>query len=144
MAEPGHAHAKAILALVSDLYFAAKIGDTAKYLGHSIAFAGNGPEFFDSLAQVRPALIIVDLTLSGMDISVALDRLKGDPHHAAVPVLGYTTHADWKRTGPLHDRCTRVVTKDTLARSLADLIRQLSEPHGSPMPTIPTQADKGR
>ena len=129
MAEPVHAHAKPILALVSDLYFAAKIGDTAAYLGHPIEFTGSGPEFFDRLAQARPALIIVDLTLSGMDISAALDQLTGDPQHAAVPVLGYTTHADWKHTGPLHDRCTRVVTKDTLSSSLADLIRQLIDPH---------------
>lgn len=124
MAEPSNTQEKAILALVNDLYFAAKIGDTARYLGYPIEFTGSGPDFFDRLAHARPALIIADLTIGGVDIAEVLRELKEDPQQAAVPVLGYTTHADWKHTGPLHDKCTKVVTKDTLSRSLPDLIRQ--------------------
>ena len=129
MAEPANTQEKAILALVNDLYFAAKIGDTAKYLGHPIAFTGNGPDFFNTLARARPALIIADLTIGGVDIAAVLRELKEDPQQAAIPVLGYTTHADWKRTGPLHDKCSKVVTKDTLSHSLPDLIRQMINQH---------------
>jgi CheY-like chemotaxis protein len=117
-----------VLVLVDDLFFTLKIGDTAKYLGLPIQFAASAPEFFGRLASTRPALVIVDLTLSGVDMADFFTRLTSDLPQAAVPILGYTTHADWKRTGPLHDKCTKVVTKDTLSHNLAELMQQLMQP----------------
>ena len=117
-----------VLALVDDLFLTLKIGDTAKYLGLPIQFAASAPEFFGRLASTRPALVIVDLTVSGVDMADFFTRLTNDLPQAAVPILGYTTHADWKQTGPLHDKCTKVVTKDTLSRNLAELMRQLMQP----------------
>jgi CheY-like chemotaxis protein len=119
---------KTILALVDDLFFTLKIGDTAKHLGISAHFAADGSELSRRLDRLRPALMIVDLTLSCVYMTDVFEGLASDPPQAAVPILGYTTHADWKRTGPLHDKCTRVVTKDTLSRSLAELIRELIPP----------------
>ena len=125
MAEPPVAQQRPILALVSDLFFTLKISDTAKSAGWPIHFAGSSAEFLDCFRKTRPALIIADLTLDGVDVAALFEQLGADSHRAPPPILGYTTHADWKRTGPLHDRCTKVVTKDTLSRSLADLIQQL-------------------
>jgi CheY-like chemotaxis protein len=128
MTEPSIDQQQPVLALVDDLFFTLKIGDTAKHLGLPIRFAASAPEFFGRLTSTRPALVIVDLTLTGMDMAGFFTRLTGDLAQASVPILGYTTHADWKRTAPLHDRCTKVVTKDTLSRSLAELIQQLIQP----------------
>jgi CheY-like chemotaxis protein len=128
MAEATSGQQQSILALVNDLFFTLKIGDTAKYLGLPVQFTASAPEFFGQLATTRPALIIMDLTLSGVDMAALLAHLTDDPPPTAVPILGYTTHADWKRTGPLHDKCTKVVTKDALSRSLAELIQQLIQP----------------
>jgi CheY-like chemotaxis protein len=125
MAESTVAPQRPILALVNDLFFTLKIEDTAKAVGFPIQFAGSTEEFLDRFRKTRPALVIADLTLGGVDVAALFEQLIADPHQATVPILGYTTHADWKRTGPLHDRCTKVVTKDTLSRSLADLIQQL-------------------
>jgi CheY-like chemotaxis protein len=125
MVEPASAPPQPILALVNDLFFTVKIEDTAKHLGLPIAFATSVQAFSDELRHTRPALVIADLTLEGMDLAALLEPLTADAPQAAVPVLGYTTHADWKHTGPLHDKCTKVVTKDTLSRRLPDLIRQL-------------------
>src|SRR5919202_6299208 len=107
MAEAISVQRRSIGGLVNDLFFTLKIGDTAKYLGFPVQFTASAPEFFGQLATTRPALIIIDLTLSGVDIAALLARLTDDPQHTAVPILGYTTHADWKRTGPLHDNCTK-------------------------------------
>jgi CheY-like chemotaxis protein len=128
MAEATSGQQQSILALVNDLFFTLKIGDTAKYLGVPVQFTAGAREFFAQLATTHPALIIMDLTLSGVDMAALLERLTDDPQQTAVPILGYTTHADWKRTGPLHDKCTKVVTKDALSRSLAELIQQLIQP----------------
>jgi CheY-like chemotaxis protein len=114
-----------ILALVNDLFFTLKIGDTAKSVGVPIQFASNTQEFLDRFRKIRPALVIADLTLAEADMAALFEQLAEDGSQTAVPILGYTTHADWKRTGPLHDRCTKVVTKDTLSRHLAELIQQL-------------------
>jgi CheY-like chemotaxis protein len=128
MTEPNAGRQQPVLALVDDLFFTLKIGDAAKYLGLPIQFAASVPEFFGRLAGARPALVIVDLALSGVDIAEFFTRLSGDLPQAAVPILGYTTHADWKRTSPLHEKCTKVVTKDTLSRNLAGLMQQLIQP----------------
>jgi DNA-binding NtrC family response regulator len=114
-----------ILALVNDLFFTLKIRDTANALGLPISFAGSSEEFLDCFRNTYPALVIADLTLDGVDWVVLFEHLAAAVGQATLPILGYTTHADWKRTGSLHDRCTKVVTKDVLSRSLADLIQQL-------------------
>jgi DNA-binding NarL/FixJ family response regulator len=124
MSEETVARQQPILALVTDLFFALKIGDTAKAVGVPIQFAASAEEFFDGLRKTRPALVIADLTLGGVDLAALFEQLAADAHRVTVPILGYTTHADWKRTGPLHDRCTKVVTKDTLSRRLAELMQQ--------------------
>jgi CheY-like chemotaxis protein len=125
MAQSTVAQRRPILALVTDLFFTLKIGDTAKSVGLPIQFAGSAEEFLESFQKTRPALVIADLTLNGIDVAALFEELAADAHQVTVPILGYTTHADWKRTGPLHDRCTKVVTKDTLSRSLAELMQQL-------------------
>jgi CheY-like chemotaxis protein len=114
-----------ILALVDDLFFLLKIEETAKHLGLRIAFAGGAAQFLAAFTAEHPALAIVDLTMAGVDFAGLFAQLRSDPSGAAVPVLGYTTHADWKRTGALHAHCTKVVTKDTLSRQLPELMQQL-------------------
>lgn len=122
MSEPTNMPAQTLLALVDDLFFILKIGDTAKHLGLTVHFCSSGSELFGRLAHTSASLIIVDLSISGTDLADFFERLKSE---AAAPVLGYTTHADWKRTAALHDKCTRVVTKETLSRSLAELIPEV-------------------
>ena len=128
MAEPTAAHQRPILALVNDLFFIVKIGDAAKSLGCLIDFAGTSEEFLDRLRRSTcPALIIADLTLDGIDLVALFEQVAALVGQGTLPILGYTTHADWKRTGRLHDRCTKVVTKDVLSRNLADLIQQVMQ-----------------
>jgi CheY-like chemotaxis protein len=128
MTEPTRTQPQQILALVNDLFFMLKIEDTAKHLGWPIRFASTVPEFLERLQEGRPSLLIADLTIGGEDLAALFDQLHASPHQATSPILGYTTHADWKRTGPLHDKCTTVVTKDTLSRSLPTLMQQLMRP----------------
>lgn len=127
MAEPTVAQQRPILALVTDLFFTLKLGDTAKAVGLPIQFAGSPEELLDRFRKIHPALVIADLTLEGVDVAALFEKLAADAHRVTVPILGYTTHADWKRTGPVHDRCTKVVTKDTLSRHLAELMQQLMQ-----------------
>ena len=128
MAEATVTQQRPILALVADLFFTLKIGDTAKAAGLPIDFVGSAEEFLDRFRKARPALVIADLTLHGVDMGALFEELAAEAHPVTVPILGYTTHADWKRTSPWHDKCAKVVTKDTLSRSLAELMQQLTQP----------------
>jgi DNA-binding NtrC family response regulator len=125
MAEPTQAQSQYILALVNDLFFLLKIEDTAKHLGWPIRFASTVPELLARLQEGSPVLLIADLTIGGEDLAPLFEHIHTSPQQATSPILGYTTHADWKRTAPLHDKCTTVVTKDTLSRSLPTLMQQL-------------------
>jgi hypothetical protein len=114
-----------VLALVPDLLFSSRIQETARRLGHPARVARSLDDLGRGLGE-GPGLVVLDLTAASLDLEAALAVLGGMT--PPVPVLGFTTHAAWKTTLPLHARCTRVVTRETLTRELPDLIRALVVP----------------
>lgn len=67
-------------------------------------------------------LAIVDLTMAGFDYDPVFAALAAAT--PPVPVLGFTTHVLARQTQPLHSRCTRVVTKETLTRELGQILTE--------------------
>jgi CheY-like chemotaxis protein len=126
MVQPTGVPQRPILALVNDLFFILKIEDSAKSIGVPTQFAGSIDEFFEKFRQHPPGLIIIDLMLGEQDSATLFDPLTDAAKQTPVPILGYTTHADWKRTSSLHSQCTKVVTKEVLSRSLPDLMQQMA------------------
>ena len=113
------ASARPILAHVRDLLFSSRIGETARRLGYPFRAARTREELDKGLAE-GPGLILLDLTASQLDMGAALDAV--DAAGRPGPVVGWTTHALWKETRPLHDRCDRVVTRETLTAELPELL----------------------
>ena len=115
--QPGTAR---VVAVVSDLFFVARIRETARLADVPLVFARSIPEIDAAVAE-GARLVLVDLTGSSDygAIFAALERATPRP-----PVLGYTTHALAASTQPWHARCDRVVTKETLTRELATLLRE--------------------
>ena len=109
-----------VVAVVRDLFFVARIRETARLVGTPLTFARTPEELAATLAPETPALIIVDLTTSGWDYDAIFDALAAVPD---LPVLGFTTHALARATQPLHARCRRVVTKETLTQELPALLQ---------------------
>jgi len=109
-----------VVAVVRDLFFVARIRETARLVGTPLTFARTPAELAATLAPETPALIIVDLTTSGWDYDAIFDALAAVPD---LPVLGFTTHALARATQPLHARCRRVVTKETLTQELPALLQ---------------------
>lgn len=108
------------VAVVRDLFFVARIRETARLVGTPLTFARTPEELAATLAPEAPALVIVDLTTSGWDYDAIFDALAAAPD---LPVLGFTTHALARATQPLHARCRRVVTKETLTQELPTLLQ---------------------
>lgn len=109
---------RAVLAVVKDLFFVARIRETARLAGVELTFARSLEEVETKLA-VRPRFVLLDLT-AGLDYEGLFRTLAG----AAVPVLAFTTHALARQTQPWHGRCARVVTKETLTAELPTLLRE--------------------
>ncbi|HKX04932.1 MAG TPA: hypothetical protein VJX71_20730 [Methylomirabilota bacterium] len=109
-----------VVAVVRDLFFVARIRETARLVGTPLVFARTPDEIAAALAPEPPALAIVDLTTNGWDYEALFAALAAAPD---VPVLGFTTHALARTTQPLHARCRRVVTKETLTQELPGLLQ---------------------
>ena len=109
-----------VVAVVSDLFFVARIRETARLANVPLVFARTIVDL-DAALVGGARLVLLDLT-GGFDyagVFAALERATPRP-----PVLGYTTHALAASTQPWHNRCDRVVTKETLTRELATLLRE--------------------
>ena len=115
------ADAGRVVAVVKDLFFVARIRETARLAGAPIEFARTPEELATAVAAGQPPLVLMDLTTPGWDYEAlfgAIDSLTPRPS-----VLAFTTHALAAQTKPLHARCDRVVTKETLTRELGDILR---------------------
>ncbi len=106
-----------VLAVVKDLFFVARIRETARLAGVPLAIARSTDEVEAGVAG--PRLILLDLT-GGFDYVRIFDAAA----RAGVPVLAFTTHALARETQPWHARCARVVTKETLTMELPSLLRE--------------------
>jgi hypothetical protein len=108
--------AAAVVAVVKDLFFVARIRETARLAGVPLSFARTPEDLATALAGA-PRFVLLDLT-AGLDY----DAILGVAERAGVPVLAFTTHALARQTQPWHARCERVVTKETLTTELPTLL----------------------
>ena len=116
--------ARTVVAHVRDLLFSSRIAETAHRLGYPFRAARSLDDLRVALGG-HPALVMLDLTASGLDLDAALREIEAAGHPA--PVLGWTTHVLWRTTQPFHDRCDRVITRETLTAELPELLREYVE-----------------
>jgi two-component system, cell cycle response regulator DivK len=104
-----------------------------EYAGFEVAEAATGYEALaQAFAQV-PDLIVMDLSLPGLDGWEATRRLKSDPRTSQIPVLALTGHAlDGYSQGARDAGCDAFVIKPCLPEELAAEIRTLLEAGTSP------------
>jgi hypothetical protein len=107
-----------VVAVVKDLFFVARIRETARLVGVPLVFA-RSPEELTTALVARPRLVLLDLT-AGFDYERLFAAL---PAAARPAVLAFTTHVLARETQPWHARCDRVVTKETLTQQLPAFLR---------------------
>ena len=61
--------------------------------GYEIKMAVDGAQGISMATELKPALILMDLSLPVMDGREAIRRLKGNPETAAIPIIALTTRA---------------------------------------------------
>ena len=119
--EPPAAAAAPVIAIVKDLFFVARIRETARLTGVPVTFARSVDDL-EPLLGPRARFVLLDLT-GGFDYEALFGAIERADADGRPPVLGYTTHALARQTQPWHARCARVVTKETLTQELAGLLR---------------------
>ncbi len=97
---------------------------TLQKAGCTVAEAASGSEAIEALERAKPALILLDLMMPGMDGFEVLERLHGDEAWREVPVIIVTakdlTREDVDR---LNGRVVKVLQKGAYQRR--DLVRDI-------------------
>ncbi|MBI4561358.1 MAG: hypothetical protein HY724_04880 [Candidatus Rokubacteria bacterium] len=110
-----------VLAVVKDLFFVARVRETARLIGTPVEFC-HSPEDLDTRlgSGIVPGLVLLDLTTPGWDYEALFGRVEAELPRP--PILAFTTHALARSTQRWHSRCDRVVTKETLSGELPDIL----------------------
>lgn len=103
--------------------------------GYQVETAASAEEALVVLSRVRPALILLDIQLPGMDGLELTRRLKGDPATSGIVILIVTAHAmksDEERA--LSAGCDGYIAKPIDTRKLPGVIATYLRP--APVPPV--------
>jgi CheY-like chemotaxis protein len=100
----------------------------AEYLtfsGLRVEEAENGHEALEKAFAMLPDLIVMDLSLPGIDGWEATRRLKADPRTKRIPVIALTGHAlAGHSKGAMDAGCDAFITKPCLPERLLEEVRK--------------------
>ena len=97
-----------------------------EHSGYRVAEAANGFEALERAFELGPDVIVMDLSLPGLDGWEATRRLKADTRTKHIPVLALTSHAlGGFSEGAKAAGCDGFVTKPCLPDQLVSEIRTL-------------------
>jgi CheY-like chemotaxis protein len=116
------------LILVVDDYQDARemYAEYLQFSGFRVAEARNGNEAVEQAFALRPDLILMDLSLPGMDGWEATRRLKSDDATKHIPIVALTGHAlAGASEGAKRAGCDSFVTKPCLPDDLVVEVRRM-------------------
>lgn len=124
------ANGRKILVAVDDLFFAAKIQETARKLGVTIEFAKTAADIL-AKAEALPALIIFDLNSAAAKPIETIQRLRQNAALKKISLIAFVSHvqADLKLKAQ-QAGCDLVMPRSAFSQSLPNLLRR----HGLPEP----------
>jgi CheY-like chemotaxis protein len=116
------------LILVVDDYEDARemYAEYLRFTGFRVAEARNGNEAIEQAFALMPDLILMDLSLPGLDGWEATRQLKADPRTRHIPVVALTGHAlAGASEGARKAGCDSFVTKPCLPDDLVVEVRRM-------------------
>lgn len=102
-----------------------------EHVGLGIVTAKDGRDAIRKTREQKPDVIVMDLTMPGMDGWEAARRLKHQPESAGIPIIALTGRAI--RTADDRERerdFDRYVTKPCLPDDLLMIVRDVIDEHG--------------
>jgi len=115
--------ARTVLAIVDDMFFAAKIRATAEALGVVISFPRTRELLLQKAHEVTPDLILIDLHQQRFDPVGAAAELKADPELKQIPLLGFFSHVQTElQHKAVAAGIDQVVPRSVFSRDLAAIL----------------------
>ena len=117
--------AATIVALVEDLFFLAKIQETAKAVGVKVV-TGDARRSSAAIAEARPQAIILDLNSRGLPAVDWIRALKADPATRPIRIVGFVSHVQEQLISAARAAgCDSVMARSAFTRQLPNLLQSL-------------------
>ena len=110
---------QAIIAVVDDMFFAAKIRAVAEAVGVEISFPRNLEALVQKVREAKPRLVIVDLQNQKIDATALANELKAED----VRLLGFFSHVQTElQRNAMAAGFDQVIPRSVFARDLAKIL----------------------
>jgi len=111
--------------MVQDLFFGARIRETARQLGLACETVRDPAALVDRAAAAAPRIVIVDMSARAGDPAAAVRALRADARTRSLFVVGYLfdAHEDLIREARAAG-CDKVLSRGGLTQKLPDLLRR--------------------
>jgi CheY-like chemotaxis protein len=117
-----------VLAIVDDLFFLAKIRETAKAVGATI-IALDPKRGAAGVAEARPQAILLDLNSRTLPAVEWIRTLKSDPATRPISIVGFISHVQTDLISAARAAgCDVVLARSAFTQQLPDLLRRLADP----------------
>jgi CheY-like chemotaxis protein len=125
-----------VLAIMSDLFFSAKINDAAKKLGMTTVFVKDKAVALEQL-KLNPRIVIFDLNCVSAEPLDLIRLIKANPETASIAMIGFISHVQTElRQQALAMGCETVVPRSVFAQNLPTILASISAV--SPTTVLPT------
>jgi CheY-like chemotaxis protein len=115
-----------VVAVMSDLFFSAKIRDEARKLGMSTVIVKDHEATLDHIKS-GAAVTILDLNCASSDPMGLIAKIKSDPETAGICIIGFVAHVQTDLRQKASDcGCDRVVARSVFARDLPELLKRFA------------------
>lgn len=114
-----------VIAAVDDLFFGAKIQETALRLNVPLRLVRSPEDLAAQARASRPALVIFDLNATACRPLEAIRRLKADPDLGSIPTLGFLSHVQQElKLAAAEAGCDRIVARSAFTSELPEILRR--------------------
>lgn len=114
-----------IVACVEDLFFLAKIRETAKAVGVTVV-TNDARRGSAAIAEAQPQAIILDLNSRGLPALDWIRALKADPATRPVRIVGFVSHVQEELISAAQAAgCDSIMARSAFTKQLPDLLRSL-------------------
>ena len=115
---------KKVVAVVSDLFFSAKINEAARRAGVTVEYVTD-PKLVLEKARSRPMLMIFDLNFDAVDPLGLIGELKADQDLKNISLLGYIQHVQGELKQKAHDTgCDMVMPRSAFSLNLPQILKR--------------------
>jgi len=126
-----------IFAFIEDLFFMAKVQETARKLNVKVEFVKTDKDLAEKMQQngeEKPSLIIFDLNNAGVKPLTLIPKLKSKLKKGT-SIIGFLSHVQGDLKQKAHEvGCDMVLPRSAFSQNLPQLLRR----HGAPEETEPT------